>query len=263
MRTLVVNFAAGSGTGKSTTAASVFARLKRVGVNCELALEFAKEKTWERNTKIFDDQCYILGKQNWKLHRLQGEVDVVITDSPLFLSLAYNTRYMNLDKFALEAFNQYYNLNIFLNRSKDYEPKGRHQTLEEAKQLDEEIKELMDSNRIPYHTFNTTEEDEIRITTQILTCIDRTELISSLRPEVSLPEVKCSEGNISDSKVLEIFILQLLDKYLPARDIKELVASAKVQTYQGDSIEASGSNLYEFAKDIAHQILETNFDYRL
>ena len=47
MNTLVINLFSGPGVGKSTTAAMVFAKLKMNGVDCEMALEFAKEKVWD------------------------------------------------------------------------------------------------------------------------------------------------------------------------------------------------------------------------
>ena len=46
---IVCNFFSGPGAGKSTLAAAVFAKLKMLGVNCELVTEFAKDKTWEKN----------------------------------------------------------------------------------------------------------------------------------------------------------------------------------------------------------------------
>ena len=46
---IVINLFAGPGVGKSTTAARVFAELKLKGVNCEMALEFAKDKVWEES----------------------------------------------------------------------------------------------------------------------------------------------------------------------------------------------------------------------
>lgn len=40
----VINLFAGPGSGKSTTCAGVFSKLKLAGVNCEMALEYAKDK---------------------------------------------------------------------------------------------------------------------------------------------------------------------------------------------------------------------------
>jgi len=46
---LIVDFFAGPGAGKSTTAADVFAKLKWRGVNAELIGEYAKDLTWSEN----------------------------------------------------------------------------------------------------------------------------------------------------------------------------------------------------------------------
>lgn len=151
--TLIVNLFGGPGCGKSTTAAGVFSDLKRKGVNCELVTEFAKDKVWEKSNKIFQDQYYIFGKQHWKLFRTLNEVDVVITDSPLLLSVVYNN--LNAKK---EAFNQmvfegvkdFTNLNFVLTRTKEYNPAGRNQTEAEAKGIDELVRVMLDGNNILY-----------------------------------------------------------------------------------------------------------------
>ena len=41
--TLVVNLFGGPGTGKSTMMAGIFAKLKSLGYDCEMCVEFAKE----------------------------------------------------------------------------------------------------------------------------------------------------------------------------------------------------------------------------
>lgn len=46
--TLIVNLVAGPGTGKSTTMAGVFYKLKSLGIDCEMVTEFAKELVWEK-----------------------------------------------------------------------------------------------------------------------------------------------------------------------------------------------------------------------
>ena len=46
-RCLVVNLIGGPGCGKSTTTAGLFYELKKKGYNCEMSLEFAKDKVYE------------------------------------------------------------------------------------------------------------------------------------------------------------------------------------------------------------------------
>lgn len=139
----VLNLYAGPGTGKSTMAAAVFAELKFRGINCEYVQEYAKDATWEnRGPKLFAAQQYIFGKQSFRLSRVASEVDITITDSPLLQSLAY----VNFPQGSIpallpliqEVYHEYDNLDIYLRRSDDrpYNPKGRNQTVAEAKDLD-------------------------------------------------------------------------------------------------------------------------------
>ena len=79
-KTLVVNFCAGPGAGKSILCAATFAALKWRGVSAEMALEYAKDKVWEETETVFKNQLYIFGKQQYRMHRLDGKVDVIVTD---------------------------------------------------------------------------------------------------------------------------------------------------------------------------------------
>ena len=151
-KTLVINLIGGPGSGKSTTASGIFYTLKKMGINCEMALEFAKDKVWEESYKILDDQFYIFGKQYHKLFRLNGKVDVIVTDSPLIISMLYNktpSKYFN--DFVLEQFNTFYNLTFYLNRPESYQEEGRMQTKEESEVLDAVIKYILHKNDFYFH----------------------------------------------------------------------------------------------------------------
>lgn len=148
---IVVNLYAGPGSGKSTTCAGVFSKLKLAGVNCEMALEYAKDKVWESSFKVLDNQIYIFGKQLHRLWRLKDQVDVVITDSPLLFSILYDSSKNPF--FRALILNQYFNfrnINYFIERNSSYNPKGRMQTLEESKNLDKALLEILDSSNINY-----------------------------------------------------------------------------------------------------------------
>ena len=87
--TKVVNFFAPPGSGKSTTAAGTFFKMKLLGLNVELVTEFAKDMCWAGRHQEMYNQVYIISKQFHKMYRLIGQVDYIITDSPLLLGLIY------------------------------------------------------------------------------------------------------------------------------------------------------------------------------
>lgn len=150
---IVVNLFAGPGAGKSTAAAYIFSQLKMKGINCELITEFAKDKTWEKNYSALRCQEYVFGKQSYKMDRCRDQVDVIITDSPLPLGIFYNQNPVlgrHYESLVMDVFNTYDNLNFFINRKKPYNPIGRNQTEEEAKEIDERIKTFCQQHDISY-----------------------------------------------------------------------------------------------------------------
>lgn len=152
---IVVNLFGGPGSGKSTGSAYVFAMLKMHGINCELVTEFAKDKTWEHNMGALSNQAYVFGNQCYRMSRCADQVDVIITDSPLVLSVVYNKNSNpenGFNKMAIEVFNSYNNINFFLDRVKPYNPIGRNQTEEESDNIGHDIEDLLVKNGIEYTT---------------------------------------------------------------------------------------------------------------
>lgn len=150
---VVINLTGAPGAGKSTGAAKLFYELKTLGINCELVSEFAKDKTWEHNATALNCQEYIFGKQSYRLKRCRDEVDVIITDSPLPLTIIYTHDALikkPLTDLVMAVYNSYDNINFFINRVKPYNPKGRNQTAEESDALSAEIKDLYQQLNIPY-----------------------------------------------------------------------------------------------------------------
>lgn len=151
---IVVNLYAGPGTGKSTCAAQIFSELKWNGINAEMTPEFAKEKVWEGSLGVLDDQIYIFAKQLHKMRRLVGKVDVIVTDSPLLFSIMYDkSGNENLRNLVLDTYNEFVNFNVLLRRVKKYEPAGRVQSENEAKELDMLIEGILNKNNIRYLEF--------------------------------------------------------------------------------------------------------------
>lgn len=150
---LIVNLFGAPGAGKSTLAAYIFAKLKMAGVNAELVTEFAKDKTWENNHKALANQVYVFGKQLYRITRCQDDVDVIVTDSPLLLSVIYNHSDVlgeDFNNLVYKVFNSYDNANYFINRVKKYNPKGRSQTEEESDDIAIEVKEMLSKYCVDY-----------------------------------------------------------------------------------------------------------------
>lgn len=153
--TLVVNLLGGPGCGKSTIAASIFSQLKWDEVNCEYASEYAKDLVWEHRHKTFENQIYIFGKQHHRIYRLAGQVDVIITDSPILLTPIYDgEKRESLKQLMFEEFNKFNNLNIVLTRRKKYNPKGRIHDEQGAKDIDLQIRQFLNENKVPYIEMN-------------------------------------------------------------------------------------------------------------
>lgn len=151
-KTLVVNLIAGSGAGKSTNSARLFSMLKDLGIETELVTEYVKDMIWEGRMGVFECQPYIFGKQLYRLQRVVDKVDVIITDRPIFLDMIYDPEQdEDFRKYILKKFNQFNNLNVYLNRVKPFNPNGRNEkTLEEAKVYDNKVLDMLDKLDIDY-----------------------------------------------------------------------------------------------------------------
>lgn len=151
--TKVINLFGGPGSGKSTTAAALFAALKRQGIITELVTEFAKDLTWERMYDQRSDQMWVTANQNHRLRRLMGQVEYVVTDSPLLLGIFYvneetQEKVPSLRSTIEEMYYTYDNLPFILNRVKPYVAHGRDQTHAQAVEIDRRVREYL--NRTPY-----------------------------------------------------------------------------------------------------------------
>lgn len=154
---IVVNLFGVPSAGKSTGSAYVFAILKAYGINAELVTEYAKDKVWENNEEVFKNQAYIFGKQSFRLSRCADKVDVVITDSPLPLSIFYNKSKVlgeDFNRTVMNVFNSYKNMNYLIDRVKPYNPNGRLQTEKESDALKRPMIDLLKNNKIGYEKVN-------------------------------------------------------------------------------------------------------------
>ena len=115
---------------------------------------------WDEKRELLDgslkNQRKLFQEQNHRLARLIGKVDVVVTDAPILLNQVYlKEPNPDFQKEIMDTFHSYHNFNLFVKRGDYYEQSGRLHTLEESRQKDEEVKQLLNSNRIYYGTYFT------------------------------------------------------------------------------------------------------------
>jgi hypothetical protein len=182
--TTVINLFGGPGSGKSTTAADLFAHMKWQNVNVELIDEYAKQLSWEKRSATLEDQLYVVAAQNRKLTRLVDQVKYIITDSPLIMALPYCKPDYYPDTFpklVWDVWNGYPNINIFVKRVKPFHQVGRHHNEAQSVVLDGIIKLMLYENKVPFYEV----DGDDKAKTKILKYISHAESSMMCRGEVT------------------------------------------------------------------------------
>lgn len=151
--TKVINIFGAPGAGKTALMCSLIGEMKRLGMSCELVTEYAKDLVWEHRSDTFTDELYIFAKQNHRLHRVNGQVDWIVTDRPLPLSIIYARKtygkcsnpFFNM---VWSVYEEYDNINyLLLLDDSQYEVEGRLQTFDESRDIQKEFLHLLGSVR--------------------------------------------------------------------------------------------------------------------
>jgi len=148
-----INFLGGSGIGKSTVAARLFAGLKPLDYSVELVPEYVKTWAYQKRKINLFDQNYIFAKQQQYEYRyISNGVGHVVTDSPTMLPTLYTKLYYGEQySKALELMDDQYeavhpSFNILLIREGEFNPEGRYQVSEEdASQVDRLVLEHLET----------------------------------------------------------------------------------------------------------------------
>lgn len=163
MKTYVINLIAGPGVGKSTIAAGLFCKLKSKKVVCEFVQEWAKNLVWSGDFETLNNQYYVVKKQYELIKRINNKVKIIVLDFSLLQCLYYNKHnpdntsdVIKTEEYIISKFKEFNNINIFLERvdGREYEHEGRLQSLQEAKQIDLELKRLIDEKGVLYTSFS-------------------------------------------------------------------------------------------------------------
>jgi hypothetical protein len=176
--TNIINFYGGPGAGKSTSAAYFYYLLKVAGTNVELVREYVKDWAWDNRKISTYDQIYFLGKQVRRESMLYDKVNWIVTDSPIMMNLYYAHKYctptlaegvrasvLSYYRQALEDGHKH--IHILLHRNKPYLSEGRYQTEEEAQEIDQGVKQVLNGLKIPFIESTPDEKELHKIYEQI------------------------------------------------------------------------------------------------
>lgn len=169
VNTKVINLLGGSGIGKSTTAAHLFAEMKYLGLHCELVREYVKMWAWQGKEVGPFDQMYLLGKQSKYESILYGNVNYIVTDSPLLLCPVYELYHsgkITVGESAINFMNDaktkgVEHINFVLNRTKEFDPRGRYDTKEEAEEVDQLIRKFLNDNSISFTEIKSADRERV------------------------------------------------------------------------------------------------------
>jgi nicotinamide riboside kinase len=137
-------FAGGPGVGKSTLATCIFSELKSRDYDVEYVGEYVKQMAYEGRVPQSYDQLNIFATQiHWE-DTILRHVPLIVCECPPLLTVFYARMlgfpcWKELLGIAMEWERTHPALNYFIQRSFEYKPKGRFQTLEEAQKLDKDM----------------------------------------------------------------------------------------------------------------------------
>lgn len=142
-KTLVINLIAGPCSGKSTIAAELFARLKKMGIHCELVTEYIKERIYEENKTMPVNQIAIFGMEHYAISNKIEKVDVIVHDGSFINNIIYkNEDNPKFDELIVSEYKKFNNLDFFIKRGNiEFEDYGRIHNLKQSKEIDKIIKE--------------------------------------------------------------------------------------------------------------------------
>jgi hypothetical protein len=149
-------------------AAHLFSVLKKEKYRVELVTEYIKFWTYLNQHPSSWDSYYCQAQQ---IHQedvvLRAGVELIISDSPLFLAYCYsmmqNNSYSEVILKTCLLFDEMYPpLNILMDRgSIPYDNLGRFESKDQAIEVDRVIETLLIKNNIPFYKFSPTGPDQI------------------------------------------------------------------------------------------------------
>lgn len=249
---IVINALAGPGAGKTTSALSLVAELKKNGINAEYVSEYAKELVYDEKFDLLDGTIEhendIYNEKLHRLNRLDGKVDVIVTDSSLLQSVLYlnpekcsASEIQEFSKNALKDFRSMNNLCYFVERGETFETAGRVHTEEQSTLIDQDIKNYLQENNIEYLTLS---HEKINDVTKLVdTFKQEIEIFKEKDCELTFVYDECAEFNTLGKSFESKNIDDVIKKYGRGKKdgrvaamrpgISAVVNDWKVQIYPG------------------------------
>jgi len=157
--TKIINIIGGPCAGKSTLASYLFFVMKKLDLNVEYVQEYIKNLIYNEQFDKLNDQYMVSYNQYKSIKVLQNKLDYVILDTSLLSQIYYNetniNNVSNVEKTKeniLKWYNEFENINIFLNRGNiKFEKFGRIHDREESLNIDNKLKELLNFYNFDYY----------------------------------------------------------------------------------------------------------------
>jgi len=156
--TIFINLVGGPGCGKSTTAAGLYAELKKEPLTVEFLREPIQRHILEGNTMRMASQISLFAEDLLQMDSVNGKVDICIRDTSLLNNIVYDcTDNYLFHSLVLQEYHKYANLDFFINRQNiQFQEYGRIHTYQESLLLDERIKDIYRVSNIPLLEVDTT-----------------------------------------------------------------------------------------------------------
>jgi len=159
----------GPGAGKSTLALWLTCQLRKSGIETELVDEWIKRWAYEKKSLVGWDQKYVFNNQLEKEEFfLKHGVPCIVSDAPLLMQIAYmkkygDNRFIHSCLADAKLFEEDYpSINIFLERGKlPYKDLGRWESYDQATEMDELVRGVLEENVDDFYEFDTQDWDGI------------------------------------------------------------------------------------------------------
>lgn len=149
-----INLVGASGVGKSTVIDLLCGMLCTAGYATAKVPEFAKAMTWRRDLAALRNPLYMFAQQEAQLEVLRDRnLDFVVVDGCLLNALVYPVPRMlpSFEPMVIEYFNDYENVNFFIEGVAPFSAEGRNETKEQSDEVARRLLQLMEKHGISYH----------------------------------------------------------------------------------------------------------------